>query len=81
MEDAQVAYKQHICLCRNEDILLPNNILESDKDSFNSNEELFSGFELIFEKTDKSFLVGYDRLTSQQMYGWIKIVGNPIVQY
>jgi hypothetical protein len=81
MEDAQIAFKQHICLCRNEDILFPEAISETDKNSFNTNEELFSGFELIFEKSDKSFLVGYNRLTLEQMYGWIKVVGNPINQY
>jgi hypothetical protein len=79
--DAEIAFKQHICLCRNEDILFPTEIIETDKSTFESNEELFSGFELIFEKTDKSFLVGYNRLNSEQMYGWIKVVGNPITQY
>lgn len=81
INDAEIALKQHICLCRNEDILFPNEIIETDKSTFESNEELFNGFELIFEKTDKSFLVGYNRLTSEQMYGWIKVVGNPITEY
>jgi hypothetical protein len=81
LEDAQIAYKQHICLCRNEDILFPVELLETDKNSFESDENQFNGFELIFEKTEKSFLVGYNRLTSEQMYGWIKVVGNPITQY
>jgi hypothetical protein len=80
-DDAKIALKQHVCLCRNEDVLLPNEIIETDKDSFESNEELFNGFELVFEKTEKSFLVGYDRLTTEQMYGWIRVVGNPITQY
>ncbi|MGN6645693.1 MAG: hypothetical protein ACTHJT_04100 [Cytophaga sp.] len=81
LEDAQIAHKQHICLCRNEDILFPLEILETDKNSFDSDENQFNGFELIFEKTEKSFLVGYNRLTAEQMYGWIKVVGNPITQY
>jgi hypothetical protein len=81
INDAEIAFKQHICLCRNEDILFPSEIIETDKSIFESNEELFNGFELIFEKTDKSFLVGYNRLNSEQMYGWIKVVGNPITQY
>ena len=80
-EDAETASKQHVCLCRNEDVLLPNEIIETDKDAFESDEELFNGFELVFEKTEKSFLVGYDRLTTEQMYGWIRVVGNPITQY
>jgi hypothetical protein len=79
--DAKIAFQQHICLCRNEDILLPIEIIETNKIDFESDENLFNGFELIFEKTDKSFLVGYNRLTSEQMYGWIRVVGNPITQY
>ena len=79
--NAEIAFKQHICLCRNEDVLLPMEIIETDKISFESDEEIFNGFELVFEKTDKSFLVGYNRLTAEQMYGWIRVVGNPITQY
>lgn len=81
IEDAEVALTQHICLCRNEDIMFPIEIIETDKETFDSDEVLFNGFELIFEKTEKSFLVGYNRLTSEKMYGWIKIIGNPIKQY
>lgn len=81
LQDAETAFKQHICLCRNEDILFPIEIVETDKSTFESDEEQFNGFELVFEKIDKSFLVGYNRITSEQMYGWIKVVGNPITQY
>jgi hypothetical protein len=80
-EDAEEAYKQHVCLCRNEDILLPVEIIETDKDSFESDEAIFNGFELVFAENDKSFLVGYNRLSSEKMYGWIRVVGNPITQY
>jgi hypothetical protein len=80
-EDAEIAFKQHICLCRNEDILLPIEIIVANKNNFENSEEYFSGFELIFEKNDKSFLVGYDRNTKKPMFGWIKVVGNPINQY
>ncbi|MFT5581150.1 MAG: hypothetical protein ACJAVW_001450 [Spirosomataceae bacterium] len=79
--DAEIAAKQHICLCRNEDLMFPAEIIETDKNIFETNESLFSGFELIFEKIEKSFLVGYNRMTSEQMFGWIKVVGNPITQY
>ena len=81
IEDAKKAFEQHICLCRNEDILLPVNLIETTKSIFESDERLFNGFELVFEKTEKSFLVGYNRFTSEQMYGWIRVVGNPITQY
>lgn len=81
LDDAKIAFAQHICLCRNEDVMFPIEIIETDEDTFDSDEEMFNGFELVFEKTDKSFLVGYNRLTTQEMYGWIKVVGNPITQY
>lgn len=78
--NAETANKQHICLCRNEDVLYPDEeIIETTIEEFNSNEELFPGFELIFEKTDKSFLVGYNRLKNNEaMYGHLKILGTPV---
>lgn len=78
--DAHVASKQHICLARNEDILYPESeIIETTVKDFNENEELFYGFELVFEKNDSSFLVGYNRLNENRpMYGWLRVVGNPV---
>ncbi len=78
--DAKTAFSQHICLCRNEDVLLPAEILEIGADKFDD-DETYSGFELVFEKNDKSFPVGIDRNTGQMMYGWLKIVGTPIREY
>lgn len=81
LEDAERANQQHICLCRNEDILFPD-LSEPESttlDEFNTNEEYFNGFELVFEKNNKSFLVGYNRLDNgSPMYGWLRVVGNPI---
>lgn len=77
-EDAEQATTQHICLCRNEDILFPKELLEVNKEDFNS--EQYPGFELVFESGDKSFLVGYNRYTKEPMYGWIRIMGNPVGQ-
>lgn len=78
-EDAEKAAVQHICLCRNEDILFPQKLVEVDKEIFDSDEELFAGYELIFEKNEQSFLVGYNRFDgASPMYGWLKIVGNPV---
>lgn len=79
-EDAEIASKQHICLARNEDILYPEpEIFETTQKEFEQNEELFYGFELIFEKNDNSFLVGYNRMNNNEpMYGWLRIVGNPV---
>ncbi len=78
--DAKIAAKQHICLSRNEDILYPSDeILEVSKEEFDSDEDLFSGFELIFEKNEQSFLVGYNRYRqNEKMFGYIKIVGTPV---
>lgn len=79
-EDAIKAITQHICLARNEDILYPDEeILEVTEEEFNSNNEFFSGFELIFEKNSQSFMVGYNRMDrNSPMYGWLKIIGNPV---
>jgi len=78
--DAETASEQHICLCRNEDILYPDeNILEVGREEFDSNEELFSGFELVFKRNKQSFLVGYNRFKGNRaMHGFIKVVGNPV---
>ncbi len=77
-EDAEIASQQHICLCRNEDMLYPDGaIIETNQEEFDS--DLFSGFELVFEQTDESFLVGYNRFTkSAPMYGYLKVIGNPV---
>ena len=77
-EDAEIALNQHICLCRNEDMLYPEQIIETDKWKFEESEEFFPGFELVFEKNEKSFLVGYQRKDNEPMYGWIRVVGQPV---
>lgn len=78
MEDAKTAFSQHVCLCRNEDLIFPEKIIETTKQDFETDEELFPGFELVFEKNEKSFLVGYHRATQEPMYGWIRVVGQPV---
>jgi hypothetical protein len=76
VEDAEKSHKQHICLCRNEDILLPTNeIMELSEQEFNQ----IDGYELHFENNEKSFMVGYNRFReNERMFGWIEITGNPI---
>lgn len=76
--DASTALQQHICLCRNEDMLYPiGEIIETTQEEFDS--EQFSGFELVFEKTEESFMVGYNRfMKNEPMYGFLKVVGNPV---
>ncbi len=75
-EDAERAIHQHICLVRNEDILISDsNMKEIKEEDFN----LLDGFELRFEKTEQSFLVGFNRFNNAEpMYGWLDIVGKPI---
>lgn len=75
-EDAQKATKQHICLCRNEDVLLPDSEIEQKTEQ---EFDEITGFELRFGENEKSFLVGFDRFNSSQaMYGWLEITGKPV---
>lgn len=75
-EDAEKASKQHVCLCRNEDILLPEpSIMKMDVEEFDG----LDGYELRFGISDNSFLVGYNRFcNNEEMYGQIEITGDPI---
>jgi hypothetical protein len=77
LEDAEIAVKQHICLCRNEDIMLPeSNILQLSENEFNT----IDGFELRFGESEQSFLVGYNRFDDcKAMYGWLEISGKPVL--
>jgi len=75
--DAEAASLQHICLCRNEDILLPfEEIDEMTEEEFS----ILDGFELRFGESEASFLVGYNRFDENKpMYGWIEYSGNSIL--
>lgn len=83
-EYAERAITQHICLCRNEDVLLPvGDIIECSQEEFDTKDNGFNGFELRFTQSDRSFLVGYNRFEKfddkpAPMYGELHIVGNPI---
>jgi hypothetical protein len=70
-DDAQKASIQHICLCRNEDILLPDKqIYILSPEEFNT----FKGFELHFGQTETSFCVGNNRFNeNEEMFGWLEI--------
>ena len=76
-EDAFTATKQHVCLCRNEDILIPEpDIIELSVNEF----EQFPGFELRFGESDQSFLVGYNRFDNNEpMYGWLEYNGHSLL--
>jgi len=73
---AKAAAKQHLCLCRNEDLMLPNaEITEMTEEEFTT----IKGFELRFEQSEESFLVGYNRFDDNRpMYGRLEISGNPV---
>lgn len=75
--DAISASAQHVCLCRNEDILLPEEVI------YKMSEEEFSsllGFELRFGYSEQSFLVGYNRFDeSKPMYGRIEYGGQQLL--
>lgn len=75
-EDAHKASKQHLCLCRNEDIIFPfGSVKEMEEEAFNE----LDGFELRFGNHEKAFMVGYNRFDENKpMKGWIEITGNPI---
>lgn len=75
-DDAERAALQHICLCRNEDVLLPDaSIKEMTQEEF----DRLDGYELRFETNSDSFLVGYNRFKeNEEMVGYIEIVGNPV---
>lgn len=74
-DDAETAVKQHICLCRNEDIMWPfGEILTLDEAEFDK----IDGFELRFGNTEGAFLVGYSRFDGSAMYGKIEVSSNPL---
>lgn len=78
-EDAVIASRQHICLCRNEDIMLPESTIkkvpEIEFDTIN-------GFELLFDgERESMFKVGHNRFdNAAEMFGQLKVYGNPIRQ-
>lgn len=76
-KDAIIASKQHICVCRNEDILLPESeISVMEEKQFNQ----LPGFELRFGNSEQSFLVGYNRFNDNQpMFGWIEYNGQSLL--
>ncbi len=74
--EAQKSAKQHICLCRNEDVLFPDSeIIIMSETEFDH----LTGFELRFGESEKSFLVGFNRFDeAKPMYGWLENAGKPV---
>lgn len=75
-DDAYQASLQHICLCRNEDVLLPDSqIGEMKAETFNN----LNGFELRLDETEDAFITGFNRFNkAEPMYGKLEITGNPV---
>lgn len=77
--EAELAASQHLCLCRNEDVLLPIQWQAMSEAEFAT----LSGFELRFADgpAPGAFLVGYNRFANgAPMYGQLEISGNPVAK-
>ena len=76
--DAHKAMTEHICMCRNEDVMLPNELIELSENEFDA----IDGFELLFDGDESSlFKVGHNRFNNaNEMYGQLRVFGNPIRQ-
>lgn len=71
--DAEIASTQHLCLCRNEDLLLPEaEPIQVSSEDFEMGE---SGLELLFGEHEDAFCVGYDRFNEGALtYGRLYVV-------
>lgn len=76
MEDARAAHRQHLCLCRNEDVVYPSGDIQAM--SVSEFDEL-RGFELKFGRGPDAFMVGYNRFEKgAAMYGTLTVTGDPV---
>ncbi len=74
-EDARKASVQHLCLCRNEDVVLPDEeVIPMTEEDFNA----LDGFELRFGNEKHSFPVGYSRFDGKMKSGWIECNGQAL---
>lgn len=78
VQDARKAHSEHLCLCRNEDVVYPTGEIQTlSEDQFDA----LTGFELLFEDSEDAFLVGYNRFEDgAPMYGRLSVTGNPVEQ-
>ncbi len=76
IEHAETAASEHLCLCRNEDVVLPiGPPLSMTQATFDS----LDGYELLFGEGPNSFLVGTNRYKAgAPMYGTLTVTGQPI---
>lgn len=74
--DAERAHRQHLCLSRNEDVVMPEGeVRRMSADEFDD----LTGFELRFGEGEDAFMVGYNRFEDgAPMYGHLTITGDPV---
>lgn len=78
-ESAETALTQHICLCRNEDVLLPTELIELENESEFDDEIRFSGYESFScEMNDNnSIFCGLNKYSQNNQYIIRKMFGTP----
>lgn len=77
-DDAELAGLQHLCLCRNEDLIYPESVSEFTVEEFDQ----IPGFELHFSEEASGFQVGHNRFyDAAGMYGELKVYQDPIREY
>lgn len=75
LQEAKKASMEHLCLCRNEDLIYPESRRELSRGEFDEIE----GFELIFGQGEDAFMVGYNRFEDgEPMFGTLEITGDPV---
>jgi len=79
-EDAENVMGQHICLCRNEDVLLSTELIEIEDESEFDNVEKFSGYESFSceENDNNSIFCGLNKYSKNKQYTIRKIFGEPV---
>lgn len=77
-QHAEIAFAQHVCLARNEDLLFPEELKEAAEGEWKS--EAYPGFEFILDsQANRQFKVGYNRFNNvSPMYGVLQSFGDPI---
>lgn len=77
-QDAEQAARQHLCLCRNEDLVMPVGPVQALSEA---QFEALAGFELRFTEATAagSFLVGFNRFADNApMHGQLTITGRAV---
>ena len=75
-EDAETAHRQHLCLSRNEDVVLPDGPVRAMSEP---EFDALTGFELRFGEGEDAFMVGYNRFADgAPMYGTLTTTGDPV---